>query len=85
MALLGRCLQHVLAVADAVLTFISATYRDPDGFEVATDENTDGPRPTLRRDAPVGADSTTIHRVYFNEVIVGACATNCELDATCSK
>ena len=52
---------------------------------MATDENTDGHRQTLRRYAPVGDDFTTIQRVDFNEVIVDACATNCEFNATRSK
>jgi hypothetical protein len=63
-----------------VNAFISATWDDPDGIGIATEENSDGAS-TIRRYAPIGSNFVTIHRVDFAQSTAG-CLANCEFSAS---
>jgi hypothetical protein len=63
--------------------FIGASYNDPDGLAVTTEENADGAS-TFRRYAPIGDSFVTHHRVDFTVTSVG-CIADCEFTASRSK
>ena len=66
-----------------VLSFIGATWNDPDGNAQSVLHNSDG-NPTFRRFAPIGSDFTTIHEADFSGSPVG-CSDNCTFSTTRSK
>ena len=78
-----------LDCTSGVISFIGATYNDPDGLSVTTEENSDG-QSTTRRYAPIGSSSETTfsfvthHHVDFSGVPDG-CISNCEFFANRSK
>ena len=76
----GTAILPAGAQCDTGVASISATYNDPDGYAVTTEENADG-NATTRRYAPVGSNFVTIHRAIFS----AGCLSNCEFTATRSK
>ena len=65
----GRGATTMLANGDPYcsdgIAYIGAKYKDPDGLEVTTEENSDGAS-TERRYAPVGSSFVTVHTVIYN-------------------
>jgi hypothetical protein len=66
-----------------VISYIWATWNDPDGNPVATVENSDG-QTTSRRFAPIGDSFVTFHKVDFGGVPDG-CQTDCFFETSRSK
>jgi hypothetical protein len=66
-----------------VISYIAATFDDPDGETTSTIENSDG-QSTTRRYAPVGSNFVTRHHVDFTGVPAG-CQSGCEFFDTRSK
>jgi hypothetical protein len=69
-----------LDCTDGVISYIGATWNDPDGESMFAVENSDG-QSTTRRYAPIGSNFVTQHKVDFTGVPDG-CQGDCIFEAS---